>query len=310
MNAFTRQLRYILAAAREGSISAAAETESISPSSILSAIDKFEAQYQTQIFVRKKSKGLRITASGQRTLTRMRRFLDELETFESDLKRTNPVIQGELRVGVFVTMTAHVMPHILRSLHQEHPKLSIHHHEGSLRQVEADLRAGLVDVALTYDAFIPDDLDVLPLLEAPPHAVLPATDPLASHDSISMQELAELPLILLDSPDSAQYILALFIRAGCRPFVLHRTTSYELIRSSVAFGLGASVMNIRPIADVSYCGLNVVCRPLKLEAEQHLISRVAVVTRRDDILSQRAQAFIAHCQKFARSDTAQKLLVT
>ncbi|MEM9105148.1 MAG: LysR substrate-binding domain-containing protein [Pseudomonadota bacterium] len=308
MNALTRQLKYILAAAREGSISAAAEAESISPSSILSAIDKFEAQYQTQIFVRKKSKGLQITASGQRVLSRIRRFLDELETFDSDLNRTNPVIQGELRVGVFVTMAAHLMPHVLQSLHQEYPKLSIHHSEGSLRQVEADLRAGLIDVALTYDAFIPDDLDVVPLLEAPPHALLPANDPLALHETVSIEDLSERPLILLDSPDSAQYVLALFIRAKCRPFVLHRTTSYELIRSSVAFGLGVSVMNIRPITDVAYCGLNVVCRPLSLSA-QDLNSRVAVVTRRGDFLGQRARAFISHCQKFASSETAQQLLV-
>lgn len=303
-----RQLRYVLAAAREGSISGAAEAESISASSILAAIDKIESHYHTQIFVRKRSKGLQITATGQRALTRMRRFLDELEAFESDLKRTSPDIGGELRVGVFVTMSAHIMPHILRSLYKEHPNLSIHHHEGSLRQVEADLRAGVVDIALTYDAFIPDDLDVVPLLDAPPFALLPADDALARLDTVSIKELSDRPLILLDTPDSAQYVLALFVRSGCRPFVLHRTTSYELIRSSVAFGLGVSIMNIRPIVDLAYCGLGVVCRPLTLTRE-HLRSRVSVVTRRDDILGQKAKMFIAHCQKFAASETAQQLLV-
>ena len=303
-----RQLRYVLSAAREGSISAAAETEAVSASSVLAAIDKIEAHYQTQIFVRKRSKGLRITPSGQRALARMRRFLDELDAFESDLKRTGSEVRGELGVGVFMTLSALLMPHILQSLHQEYPGLSIHHHEGSLRQVEADLRAGLVDVALTYDVFIPDDLDVVPLLDAPLYAALPATDPLAARETVSIEDLAERPLVLLDSPDTAQFLLGLFTGAGFRPKVLHRTISYELIRSSVAFGLGVAIMNIRPISSFAYCGLEVVCRPLRLTGE-HLIPRVAVVTRRDDILGQRAQAFILHCQRFAASETAQQVVV-
>ena len=83
MNALTRQFRYILAAAREGSITAAAEAESISASSVLSAIEKFESQYQTQIFVRRRSKGLRVTVTGERVIAQIRHLLDEIDAFDS-----------------------------------------------------------------------------------------------------------------------------------------------------------------------------------------------------------------------------------
>ncbi|MEM6609315.1 MAG: LysR substrate-binding domain-containing protein [Pseudomonadota bacterium] len=304
----TRQLRYVLAAAREGSITAAAESESISASSILSAIEKFEAYYEVTIFVRQRSKGLSTTITGRRVLSRMRQLLDEMDAFENDLKQTQPKVSGELRVGVFVTMAAHVMPHILKSISDDYPELKVSHFEGSLREVEAALRSGKVDVALTYDAFLPDDLNALQILEAPPHAVLSENDPLAKQNVVSIGELAKRPLILLDSPDSAQYILSLFTRNGHRPNVRHRTTSYELIRSSVAMGLGASIQNIRPIVDITYSGDRIRCRPIETNGSA-LSSRVAVVTRKGDVLGSRVQAFIAHCERFSQSQTAKKLVV-
>jgi len=201
------------------------------------------------------------------------------------------------------------MPYILKSLNEEHPGLQLNHYEGSLREVEAALRSGKVDVALTYDAFLPDDFHVTHLFDAPPHALLAAHDPLANQDSVTIKDMAERPLLLLNSPDSAQYILSLFTRSGYRPNVKHRTTSYELIRSSVALGIGASIFNIRPISNVSYSGEDVVCRPLYL-AGHNLASRVCVVTRKSDILGSRASAFVQHCRKLTGSPILERILVS
>ncbi|MEL7444921.1 MAG: LysR substrate-binding domain-containing protein [Pseudomonadota bacterium] len=305
----TRQLRYIVAAAREGSITAAAEAESISASSILSAIDKFESYYQKQIFVRRRSKGLTVTVTGERVLAQMRHLLDEMDAFESSLKQVNPTVSGELRVGVFVTMAAHVMPYVLKSLHEEHPELQVNHFEGSLRDVEAALRSGKVDIALTYGAYLSDDLDVTYLFDAPPHALLSVRDRLAESETVSVREMSERPLILLNSPDSAQYILSIFSRSGYRPKIKHRTTSYELIRSSVALGVGASIVNIRPISDITYSGEQVVCRPLT-DIGQDLVSRVAVVSRKDEVLGARATAFLQHCMQLADTPLLHKIIVT
>lgn len=309
MQSVSRQFRYILAAAREGSITSAAEAESISASSILSAIEKFEAHYKTQLFVRRRSKGLTLTATGERILSQMRNLMSEMESFDSALSQTQPTISGELRVGVFVTMAGHVMPYILKAMNENYPGIHINHLEGSLRDVEAAVRSGSVDVALTYDAFIAEDLEVTHLFTAPPHAVLSVHDPLAKLKKVSIEHLAKRPLLLLNSPDSAQYVLSLFTRSGFRPNVRHRSTSYELIRSSVALGLGASIFNIRPISNVTYSGESVVCRPLE-NANGGISSGVAVVTRKNDFLGARADAFIKQCQAFAKSPLTRNLIVT
>lgn len=305
----TRQLRYILAAAREGSIAAAAEAESISASSVLSAIGKFEDQYGVQLFVRRRSKGLITTSSGRRILMRMHQLLEDVEAFESDLGRKDAGLSGELRLGAFAPISAHVVPHILKSMKEEHPDLRIICDiENSLRDVEASLRAGTVDVALTYDAFISNDLEAKRIIDVPPYALLAANDRLADQDVVTIGELAQRPIILIDAPDSAQYILSLFTASGHRPDITLRTTSYELIRSSVALGVGASVLNIRPMVDVTYSGERVVCRPLELESKT-LDSCVAVVTRKGGAKGQRVQTFIDHCKRFAQSPAAEKLKV-
>lgn len=304
----SRQFRYIIAAAREGSIVAAAEAESISASSILSAIEKFESHYQTQIFVRRRSKGLSITVTGERVLARIRQLLDDIEAFDRSLTQSSPTASGELRVGLFSTMAAHVMPYILKTLDEEHPDMRVNHFEGSLREVEASLRSGNVDIALTYDAFLPSDFEVTPLFDAPPHALLSAKDPLARNEYVTIQQMSERPLLLLNSPDSAQYMLSLFTRSGFRPHVKHRSSSYELIRASVALGVGVSIFNIRPITDMAYSGEKIACRPLNV-LSQNVASRVAVVTRKGDILGARATAFMTHCKKLADADFLDQIIV-
>ena len=211
-------------------------------------------------------------------------------------------------MGVFATLSALVMPHILKSLSQAHPELQVTHVEGNLRDVESALRSGDVDIALTYDAFLPNDLEVTRLFHVPPHAILAESDPLAQSQSVTVHDLAERPLILLDMPDSAQYIIGLITRAGYQPQVRFRTTSTELIRSTVAMGLGVSVAHVRPASDEVYSGDRIVCRPLLTENDGRL-AQIAVVNRKGYPLGARAMAFLEHSKRFANSPAVEKLVV-
>ena len=301
MQDLIRQLKYIQSAAREGSISGAAEAESISPSSILLAIDKFESRFQTQLFVRLKSKGLRLTEDGQSVIDRINSFIDEVHGFEDDLARDQTSVEGELNIGMFSAVSSHIAPMILSSLSANYPSLGFQLREGNQLQVQHDLRNGLVDVALMYDKFLEDDVTATRILEVRPHAVLAETDPLALNDRVSVMDLATKPLILLNTPDGMQYVMGVFSQFGVQPKVLYRTASYEMIRSSAAFGLGVGILVLKPLIDMTYSGRRVAHRPLAEDVEP---VSLAVVTRRDERPSRRTQIFIEHCQDFCRSDLA------
>lgn len=61
-----------------------------------------------------------------------------------------------------------------------------------------------------------------------------------------MKQLTRKLHILLDLPETRFYLLALLDNSGQRPEIVLRTRSYNTIRTALANGLGASILNIRP----------------------------------------------------------------
>jgi DNA-binding transcriptional LysR family regulator len=306
MNLTLRQLGYVVAASREGSISGAAASLNISTSSILSAIDRFEEEFGIQLFVRQRSKGLVTTTGGERAIARTIRLLDEAEAFEKELSGSDGRISGELRIGSFTSISPNIAPQVIRDLKNRHPDLIVHLIEGDLIEIQENLRDGIVDVLLTYDAGLWEEFDAEVLYNAPPHVVMSETDPLAVRSEISFSELGEHTLLLLNLPQTRNYVLSLFERAGVKPGPIQKLESFEMARSAAAAGLGIAILNIRPPGDITYSGYRVVCRPL---IENQPSPNIVLATRPGRSISRRAQAFSDSCRRFFRSDEAKQFFV-
>ena len=307
MNVTLRQLRYVVTASQHQSILGAAQALNISTSSILMAIDKFEQEFGTQVFVRQRSKGLVTTAAGARIIARTIRLLDEADAYVRDVSGSEQVLAGEGRVGCFTSISPNAAPQIISDLRAAHPGLVVHLTEGDMISIQRSLRDGIVDILLTYDAGLWEEFDYEILASAPPHVVLAETDPLAAKERISLADLEEKTLLLLNLPQSRNYVQSLFERVGMRPGPVQKLESFEMVRSSCAAGLGAAILNVRPFTDNTYSGLPVVCRPL-IEAEPS--PNVILATRRGARISRRAQAFASFSREFFQTDRAKRLFVS
>lgn len=306
MNITLRQLEYVVAASREGSIIGAASSLNISTSSILMAIEKFEQEFGIQLFVRQRSKGLVTTAAGARAIARTIRMLDEADAYVRDISGGDEIPSGELRVGSFTSISPNIAPQVIRELRRSYPNLIVHLSEGDILSIQQSLRDGSVDILLTYDAGLWEEFDAEILAKAPPHVVLAESDPLAAKDRISLHDLTDHTLLFLNLPHSRNYVQSLFERCGAKPGPLQRFESFEMVRSSAAAGLGAAILNIRPLTDNTYSGLPVACRPL-IEAEPS--PNIVLATRRGSRISRRAQAFAAFCRQFFTTENARRLFV-
>ena len=131
-----RQLEYVVAASQAGSIAGAAEDMSISTSSILAAIDRFEEEFGIQIFVRQRSKGLATTAAGAQAIARTIRLLDETRVYTEDLKGRNMKLSGDLRVGAFTSISPNIAPRIIQDLSSRHPEMIVHLTEGDIAAIQ------------------------------------------------------------------------------------------------------------------------------------------------------------------------------
>ena len=306
MNVSFRQLHYVRTAAACRSISRAAERLHISQSSIGAAIDRVEHEYGVRAFIRQPSKGLLPTRSGQRLLQLISKLMADVDGFTAQASGLQNMLTGELNVGCFAPLAPHVLPTILRDLTQRHPAISVHFHEGHLRQVQEFLLEGVVDIALTYDLGLSDRISAETLGVAPPHVVLSPIDPLVKRESISLADLTDRPMILLDLPESRTYFDLLFQTIGSRPIIAHRTQTYEMVRSLVAAGLGYSILNLRPVIDQTYDGKHVVCRPISdnVRAPKFILGH-----RRHDFPTRSVKAFAGSCRLFFQSTQATQMTV-
>ena len=101
-----KQLRYVEAAGRTGSIAAAATDMNISQSSITAAIDALEAETGYDLFTRVPAKGLMITSAGQQCIALITDFLGDFREFESELGAIGGTSSGVIRLACFAAAAA------------------------------------------------------------------------------------------------------------------------------------------------------------------------------------------------------------
>lgn len=247
MNFTLKQLKYVEAAGRLGSIANASAEISISQSSITSAIDALEAVLGYDVFIRTPAKGIQPTASGREALELIRRFIHQSRQFEDELSSIGGQARGTVRIACYATAAPAFLPPVLRSITTDFPDVSIQLLEGNMERIIEFLEEGEADLAFTYSESTDDRHDFQPLFQAPPYAMVSLDDPLAEQGAVSMEELCERPMVMLDLPRTRDYFMAMFDALGLSPNIAHSTRSSEIVRALVAGGFGFSLLNIRPV---------------------------------------------------------------
>lgn len=257
-----RQLEYFVAVGEMGSIALASEKVNVSSPSISGAIAQLEAEFGLQLFIRRHAQGLTLTQSGRQMMEKARALLAEAEALNRLASDISGTVRGPLSVGCLLTFAQFILPQLRRGFEAAHPDVRLRQQEMNQQEIYRALREGEVDVALTYDLDIPPDLTFLPLIALPPYAILPAAHPLAARPLLSVQDLAPLPMVLLDLPYSADYFLSPFKAEGIAPRIAERTRDMGVMKSLIGNGFGYGILNIRPMDDAAPDGQKLAFVPL------------------------------------------------
>ncbi|MFC3532060.1 LysR substrate-binding domain-containing protein [Vogesella facilis] len=249
-----RQLAYLVAVADHGSVTAAANALYTSQPGVSNAIAQLEETFGLQFFVRHHARGVSLTPAGQSFIAAARNLLSHADDLMQQAQEISQSLRGTVTLGCFTTIAPILLPRLLSALRASYPELEVNLLEGDTQQLQNALLGGQIELALLYDLGLPDTLHKLPLSGARPYVLVAADHPLAARGSVSLAELAEEPLVLLDRPHSREYFLGLFRQQGLEPKVRHRTINFELVRGLVAAHFGYALLNLRPNVDVSYDG--------------------------------------------------------
>ncbi|MEM7069485.1 MAG: LysR family transcriptional regulator [Pseudomonadota bacterium] len=288
-----RQLEYFIAAGECGSIASASERLNVSSPSISASISQLEAEFGLSLFVRKRAHGLALTPAGVKLLEQSRNVISATTDLTSLAGAISGNIQGPLKLGCLVTFAQIIVPKLRREFEGCNPEVYIRQYEMNQSEIFSALRRAEIDLALTYDLDIPTDLDYVSLLELPPFALVSPEHELADRTELSIGDLVDYPMILLDLPFSGEYFLSFFSAIDVKPKIAERTKDMAVMRSLVANGYGYSFANVRPLNDQSPDGQKLVFIPLVGDVRP---MNMGLLMARGATSSITIRTFIEHCQ--------------
>ncbi|MBO9451958.1 LysR family transcriptional regulator [Tropicibacter sp. R16_0] len=293
-----RQLEYFVAVGRAGSIAAASNKLNVSSPSISAAITQLEVEFGINLFVREHARGLALTNAGHKFLERTEFVLREAELLTTLAGEITGKVQGVLSVGCLVTFAQIVLPGLRREFIDTYPNVRFEQRELNQAEIFSQLRRAELDIALTYDLDIPADLEFQPLHVLPPYVVLGEGHPLADRAELTIAELRDFPMVLLDLPFSGEYFLSFFRDENIKPIIEERTADMSVMRSMVANGFGFSIANIRPLNTLSPDGKKLIFVPLAGDVRP---MRLGLLQARAENETNTLKAFVEHCTQAVQS---------
>lgn len=263
MSTSFKSIRYFIAVAETGSISAAIQELGVSQSVVSAAIAQIEADLGTLLFERR-ARGMVLTHAGHQFLRHAHQIEVAMRNARDALASRPDTVTGSLNIGVTSMMVGYYLPFLLDRFRRVFPRIQVQITEDRRDYLEHLLISGELDVALIVVSQLQNHqaLDTETVLRSGWRAWLPVNHRLAVEEKIEAVDLSKQPLILLQVDELGDATTALWNTARTDPTVLIRTTSVEAVRSLVATGAGCSVLPDMLYRPWSLEGDRIEARPL------------------------------------------------
>ena len=144
------RLRILREVAEHGGVTAAAQAMHYSPSGISQQLSALERDLGASVLERR-GRGVRLTEVGRVLLGHAEILLSAEREARAAVEHARDSLAVELRVGVFCTAAAAVLPPIITDLAQLHPEVRLSARETDPDTAALDLRHGHLDVAFLLD---------------------------------------------------------------------------------------------------------------------------------------------------------------
>lgn len=146
-----RRLHYVLATARYGSFTAAAERVGVTQSAITRSVAELERQLGFQIFTRT-ARGAVLTEQGRIFEEGAKRVIDLTQDLLRGVSTSADPFAGSLRIGVSPPSIEWLLMEPLTVLIARHPRIRLEISGSSFERVVQQLRTETIDVALGFEA--------------------------------------------------------------------------------------------------------------------------------------------------------------
>ncbi|MCV2866712.1 LysR family transcriptional regulator [Albidovulum sediminicola] len=248
-----RQMEYVVAVARAGSMAAAAEALNISQPALSVALSVVEARLEQKLFLRRRGTALRLTPFAIRYVAEVEALLMTARRLE-DPSKTEGLANGTLSIGCFTDLAPFFLVPLVKHLRDELPGIDVRWRVGSFNDLAQDMADGRIDLAVTFDLGLHSKFEKTPLLNIAPYAFVSKEHRFSGKASVSLTDLAREPLIVFDDGLSLRHWTQLFRQHDLSPVFAHRVNLLEVMRSLAANGEGIGISYSVPPSATSYDG--------------------------------------------------------
>ena len=236
------QLNTFVEVAKLGSFSRAAEKVLRSQPAVSAQIRQLEQEYGHRLFDRT-AKSVRLTPAGEVILDYARQLLALRNSSLRAVAERNGVPVGTLSMGANEGTFLYVLPKVFAKYHRMFPKIRINVYRNFTHKVIEKVEDGALDLGIVTLPVKSPSLHVVPLFRDRILLMVGPSSPLRDRKSVTMEELAQQPLIIPKTGSTRK-----LIEKNLRPYrenlnITMELTSLTMIKRFVAAGFGVSLIS-------------------------------------------------------------------
>lgn len=240
-----QQLRYIVEVLNNNlNVSATAESLYTSQPGISKQVRMLEDELGVQIFGRSGKHLTHVTEAGNDIINIAREILAKVESIKAVSREHTLPDQGKLNIATTHTQARYALPSVIKGFMDKYPKVSLHMHQGTPSQISDLAAKGEADFAIATESLhLYNDLVMLPCYHWNRSIILNRNHPLAYKDSISIEDIAQYPLVTYVFGFTGRSELdEAFSRANLEPKIVFTATDADVIKTYVRMGVGIGVI--------------------------------------------------------------------
>ena len=287
-----RSMQYLVTLADVRHFSKAAELCFVSQPTLSTQIRKLEEELDVQLVERSPRKVM-LTRVGEEVVERCRNILAEVEAMRAIARRARDPESGLLRIGIFPTLAPYLLPHVIPTIRQRFPRLTLRLFEEKTEDILEMLAQGRLDAGLLALPAGSDRLVARTLFEEPFVVAMPEGHPLSERKELQLSDLLDQELLLLEDGHCLRdQALEVCQMTGAHEKLDFHATSMETLRQMVAANTGITLMPTLSVKPPVAPTENLTTRPFAGNPPRRTI---AMVWRKssalDDFLEQIAKVF-------------------
>lgn len=240
-----RHLRYVVAAAEQGSFRRAAMALDIRESAVSRRIRDLEDEIGAALFMRHHG-GVNLTYAGQRFVYRALRALNEIERAAADAGSFGRGEIGTVRIGIFTSLASGFLSDLLRAYVSANPGVRPDLIEGGPAAHIAAVQRLHLDIAFLTGKPVADGCDVAQLWNERVLAVIPRKHEFASLRTINWMHLRDRHFIVSEDdpgPEIHDYLVKHIGDLGHHPSIERHRVGRDNLMHLVAMGQGLTLVH-------------------------------------------------------------------